>query len=540
MDVIFRKHWTSLLGVLFILAAFVTLFKYSLDQGWITEGMKIGFGLLSGTGLCVAGLALTNKGIKWLASVQILLGLGACILYATFAFAGIYFRLWSPMIVLIGMTAVTAGVSAYAYRFESRLLMNIALIGGLMSPLMMQPETDQVFTLFLYLLVINSAFFFLSIVRGWSELRIVAFIGTWLIYSVYYVNFDPPTDGLWSMPIRYALAVFIYYLVGFLLSSWKNNRCFDGWNLYLSLANGVLFGCWSIFILQGDLDYSFVLLFIGILYASSGSIIYRLTRKAETASISQLLGGALMLLLASTHLGSGMDSKPLINVFVWGGIAGLLTVVAQIKRIAAASVISVFIWFGVGCYWFAVTWSAPRGEWFGTFIPFLNWGAMSWMLLAWIGFYYSVKGIVSRRVKGSEEQLSNVFALLAHLIVGGLLTVQIQNVFLVYYDSAYDQLLQLSLSVSWGVYALLLFLWGAYRNQNLFRIAGSAVLLLVACKAMIIDLEGEQMLYKVFVLLLLGGISFLITWINGKWKAEPKPKSDPVEELLEVPVRTDA
>ncbi|WP_239613629.1 hypothetical protein [Cohnella mopanensis] len=51
-----RKHWTSLLGVMFILAAFITFFKYSIEQGWVTDCMKIGLGLLSGSGISVADL----------------------------------------------------------------------------------------------------------------------------------------------------------------------------------------------------------------------------------------------------------------------------------------------------------------------------------------------------------------------------------------------------------------------------------------------------------------------------------------------------
>jgi hypothetical protein len=188
------------------------------------------------------------------------------------------------MTVLIGMTAITAGASAYAYRFGSRLLMNIALVGGLISPLLMQPATDQVFTLFLYLLVLNSAFFFLSIAKGWSELRIGSFIGTWIVYAAYFVHFNPSTEGIWSMPLRYALAAFVFYLIGFLLSSWRSNRCFDGWNLYLNLTNGVLFGSWSIYILQGELHYANVLALLGVCYLVSGAIVFRLTKQLHTAS----------------------------------------------------------------------------------------------------------------------------------------------------------------------------------------------------------------------------------------------------------------
>jgi len=530
MDTLLRKHWTSLLGVLFILAAFITLFKYSIEQGWITDGMKIAAGLLSGAGLCIAGQALAGRGSKWAAGVQIMIGLGACLLYATFSFAGVYYRLWNPMTVLVGMIAVTAAASVYAYRFDSRLLMNIALAGGLVSPLLMQPETDQVFTLFLYLFVLNSAFFFLSIAKGWSELRIGAFIGTWVIYAAYYVHFDPPTDGLWSMPLRYATAAFVFYLAGFLIASWRNNRCFDGWNLYLTLANGVLFGTWSIFILHGELHYAYVLALIGLSYLVSGAVVLRLAKRLQTASASQLAGGGALLLLAFSHLGSGMDAKPLVNVFFWGGIAAALTVLGHRKKYGWASLIAIAVWIVVGVYWFLVTWDTPRGDWFGTFIPFLNWGALSWALLAFVGFYLSVTGISFRLTKETTAFLSNLIAVFSHLIVGGLLTVQIETAFLVYAEDAPGRLVQLSLSVSWGVYALLLTLWGTVARQQLFRIFGAAVLLLVAGKAFFLDLEGEEMLYKCGVLLVLGGISFLITWINGKQRESAgKSESAPAE-----------
>lgn len=529
MDRLIKKHWTSLLGALFVLSAVVTLFKYTVDQGWITDTMKIGFGLLCGAGFGVWGLETSRKR-KFRAASQIAIGLGACVLYATFSFAGVYYGLWSPMTVLIGMVAVTAGVSAYAYRFDSRLTMNIALAGGLLSPLLMQPETDQVFTLFAYMLVLNAAFFAISIFKRWSELRVHAFVGTWIVYAAYFVRFDPSVEGMWSMPIRYAVAAFAFYLIGLLVASWRSNRCFDGATMYMSLSNGIVFGCWAAYIWQDDVHYAFVLAGLGALYAATGAIVRILAGRVDAVSGTHVLVGALLLLIASAHIGNGMAAKPLVNVFLWGGISGALAVVAHAKRRLSVALASIAIWLGVGCYWFAVTWTAPRGEWFGTYIPFLNWGAMAWVLLAAIGFYYAAKGIVAKLMDDTTYIVSMSFAILAHAIVGGLLTVQIRNVFLVYYDGYSDQLLQLSLSVSWGVYALLLFLWGAYRRQSVFRWFGSAVLLLVAVKAIFMDLEGEEALYKVLVLLALGGISFLITWVNGKRGADPREEEKTVEE----------
>lgn len=520
-----RKHWTSLLGVMFILAAFITLFRYSLDQNWLTDPIKIGAGLLCGIGLSLAGVATSLKQGRQTIG-DIVIGLGASLLYATFSFAGIYFDLWSPLTVMLSMTAITVLLSGWAFRCNSRLVMNIALLGGLLSPMLMRPETDQVFTLFLYLLVMNAAFFILSISKGWSELRSASFIGTWLMYGVYFLHFGPSTDGLWTMPVRYATAAFVFYLIGFLFASWRNGRCFDGWNLYLSLTNGVLFGCWSLYLLDGDLPMGVLLAGIGLAYALTGAVVHRAAPTAVTFSFSHGLGGVLLLLIAAGQLGDGFESKPLVNVYVWGVVAIVLAAIGRLKNWKYAEIAAVSIWVIIGTYWYVVTWDTPRGEWFGVYIPFLNWGAVSWMLLAALGFYFSLYRSFSLADPYIDRLLTNIYALLAHLVVGGLLTVQIQSAFEEYGGVTSHTLLSLTLSCVWGVYALLLFLWGSYYKQTLFLAFGSLVLVGVAIKAIFLDLSGEQAIYKILTLLVLGLISFAISTIRNKWTVDVKRESE--------------
>ncbi|CAM4509836.1 hypothetical protein FHS16_003057 [Paenibacillus endophyticus] len=521
------KHWTSLLGALFVMTAFITLFKYSLDQGWITEAMKIGFGLLSGAGIGVIGLKLAVRRPSSLIG-EIMIGLSACILYATFAFAGIFYRLWEPMTVMLGMSAVTALISAYAYKYSSRLLINIAMAGALLSPLLMRPETDQVFALFLYMLVINVAFFFLSIVRGWHELRVVSFIGTWLMYIVYFIHYTPSTEGLWSMPIRYALAAFLFYTVGLMMSSWLNKLSFDGIDLYLNAANGILFTFWALLILNHEVSYGYILTFIGIVYLLGSYVIYIATEKITPAAASFFLVGLLLVLISVSSIGGGYDSKPLVTVLLWGFIAAAAAVIGRIKGWLMLSLASIMAWFIVGCYWYIVTWDTPRGEWFGMYVPFLNWGAIAWILLAALGFYFSRTLVIPHLPEKANRILGHVYALLAHLIVGGLLTRQIENIFTEYMPGSHAVYLALALSVSWGCYSLLLILWGAYYREVLFKWFGSFILVLVAIKAIFMDLSGQEALYKVGVLLTLGAISFVITWINGKWRvqSDEKPSED--------------
>lgn len=525
MPVWFQKHWTSLLGALFVICSIVYLFKFTIDQGWITSTMKTGAGLAAGAGAGVLGLKLLLG--RRLFIGEIVSGLGAAILYTTFAFAGVYDALWDPMTVFLSMLLLTVGITVLSYRFGLRILMILALLGAFAAPLVMRPENDQVFTLFLYLLVLNAAFFTLSIRKQWAEFRLLAFVGTWLTYIVYYVHFEPASDVLWSMPFRYAVAAFVFYVAGFLISSWRTNRRFDGLNLYLGFINAVLFGLWCTVLLDGIVRMPYPLAAMGVLYAGLAWLVY-LAAGPSTAAAVKASGGAFLLLLSLSQLGDGLEVKPLISVYVWGILAVLLMGAALRLKAEWLQAVSMAVWTGVTLYWFAVTWDAPRGEWFGVYLPFLNSAAVAWMLLAATGFWYSLRASFSAVKDEVQVFMSRFYSVVSHLIVGGLLMLQIENLFEEYRLSGFwDR--ELTLSVVWGIYALLLFLWGASSKQRVFRVFGSVVLGLVSVKVLFHDLSGEDTVYKVLVLLAMAAISFAISYINHRWREEP-PAGPPVEQ----------
>ncbi|MBH5316936.1 DUF2339 domain-containing protein [Paenibacillus sp. GSMTC-2017] len=532
MKNVLQKHWTSLLGAVFIVAAVITLFQYTIGMGWMTDLMKISLGLFSGATVSYIGIRFLQRKPNE-PTGEIIFGIGACILYTTFTFAGIYYSLWEPIVVTLGMIVITIGIAYYAHQCQSRLLMNIALAGGMLAPLMLQPESDQVFTLFLYLLVLNSAFVYLSIIKHWIELRIVSFIGTWLMFVVYYIHFDPFVRGLESISIRYAIAIFLFFTLSMLVTAWKRKQNIDGVDLYLNIPNGIIFGLWSLWILFDEVDFGYVLLFYGVVYMLSGFSIYKLGERVTVASMLFGVAGLVLSLLSIQSFGEGV----LFTVITWCVYAYILTAVGYVKKSVIATIAAVLIWFYVGVYWYAITWTSPRGEWFGTYIPFLNWGAFAWIMFAALGFYFS-KGLQMQGMSNkAKRNLSRTFALLSHFIVGGLMARQIQNVFTEYLQEVPDVYMDLTLSVVWALYAVILVLWGAYYNERTFRYFGSVVLILVAIKAIFMDLSGEDALFKVLILLILGAISFLITWINGKWKhTEPQSQLQPQPQQADLPV----
>jgi uncharacterized membrane protein len=517
MKDLFKKQWITFLGALFTFMSFSYLFKFAVDKGWISNELKIGIGILAGAGFIVGGIAMQQRG-KGIVS-QIVNGLGVALLYTTFSFAGIYFNLWSPMTVFLSMVAVTLCLSVYSFKYDFRILMNVAIIGALISPLVMKCQGDQVFTLFLYLLVLNTIFFFVSVVKKWTELRLIPFVGTWLMFTVYYFYFNPDS---WNPPALYAISAYIFFVVGFMISSWKENLKFDGLNLYLGILNAVVFALWTFAILGNIVPYSLILGGMGIIYLLVSAIIYMLTRRYSVPVFTKFFGGLLFLLIAGAEIGQGLEAKPIISVFMWALIAAVVLIIGQVKKIDYLKLISAVIWLVIGVYWYATTWSAPLGIWFDVFIPILNWSGMAWVLLAIMGFYFSIKVKFNRpwdkEISLNSDIISTFFSTCSHLIVGGLLTFQIDNLWK-YYDLKFIDL-DLTLSISWAVYALLIFLWGAYSKQSFFRWFGSAVLIVVTVKTIFIDLSGKETVFKILVLFILGILSFAISFINNKWKGK--------------------
>jgi uncharacterized membrane protein len=515
-----KKQWTSLLGAFFIFLAVGYFFDYADEQGWISDSFKIGIGIFLGVSLFAIGYMVMKK--QQVILGEILSGLGAAIVYTTFSFAGITYAIWSPMTVFLAMLVATSGLAVYAYVFQYRLLMNLGLIGAVISPLVSLPSGDQVFTLFLYMLVVNAVFFYVSVIKEWKELRFKMFFGTWMLYVVYYLHFDPIS---WEKPLFYASSAYLFYVIGFLLVSWKERSSFQGLNFYFNIVNAIFFISW-IASMASDftLDHLLVLVLsgMGLLYLASSFFIHKVNKNHKTSLIPMfvyLFSGLFLVLTSLSEFREDWEYKPILNVFLWCFVAVLLLFFGKVKQNDFLKGAAVLVWFVVVWFWNFVTHETPMGEFFGVFIPFLNFSGLTWILLAYLGFYMSLRLSVDSPFI-HKEVLSTTLSIVSHLIVGGLLYYQIAAL---WYPHYYAESLAsfnegLAISISWGVYAILLFLWGAYTGQLFFRIFGGIVLGFVAIKTILFDLAGSETVHKMIVLFLLGVICFTITWINHKWK----------------------
>jgi len=532
MNDFIKKNWINLLGGLFLFVAFLYLFELAIDEGWLPPVARVAIGLLTGISAMYYGYAQFKKQVTL--SAELIAGLGNAIVYATFAYASFTESInWSTNTMLISMLSFTSLVMFISYKYDMRKLSFISILGGLITPIILKAPEQQVEVLFAYVFILNVVSLYLSAFKKWKELSIMSFLVTALIYLTYYFYFDPSE---WQEPTFYASSFFLVYFIGLLLPGFLDKENFNGLNLYLGLINAINFIFWSLFIFGSfSVPYAFPTLFVGVLFLLAAFAIFKRAGQLLLPSMAYFVVSLVLIAIAGSDLAEIFEAggvNYLISTFIWTSLVALIYFSSSYLKSTFAEGISMIAWALILVYWYGVAWDVDWIPMFGLeFIPFFNAGALVWMFLASLGFVFS-RNIMKRKnpenkkeITRNNKMLSLAFAIISHLVIGGLLTIQIQNLW-----EAYDlQFMDVSifLSISWMLYALGLFLWGSYSNQKPFGIFGSVVVLMTAMKVFIFDLKESSTFYMVLFLFVLGIITLLIARIDRYWKQKYN-QSNPV------------
>ncbi|WP_068473362.1 DUF2339 domain-containing protein [Saccharicrinis aurantiacus] len=509
MNELIKKHWITALGILFLFSSFAYFLKMAFDNGWFPPEIRILAGFAMGTTLLFFGYHFYHKKNLYLS--QILSGTGMSAIYATFSYVafadGIH---WPYNITFISILALTVSTTYVSYYYNLRGLMFISMMGGLLSPIFMKAQANNDLLLFAYVFILNVGALYMSISKKWPELRAMSFVLTVAIYTSYYICFDP---DFWMRPFFYAATLFVSYMVGSIYASYREKDCFSGWNLYLSLINAMLFIFWSIYILDSfSISFTVPLMVVGFTFLLVAAVIFYLTEKRIFPSA--LYVGFCLILFAM----SASNIKPfgfqgleyVIATLLWLLITVATYTVAIYTKTKSLVKVSYGAWFLLIAYWVSNAWDVQWIELFGIkYLPFLNAGALTWMLLAAFGFY------ISKKEQAKDKSLSVILAIISNVIVGGLFAVQINNLWLAYDIASLSK--SIVLSCTYIVYALFIFLWGSYIKEIAYRIMGSIVIIATSVKVFFWDLSGEANISKMLFLMLIGVLTLGIAYINNQW-----------------------
>ena len=528
-----KRNWLLIPGTLFVFLGFLYFLKLAVDAGWFPPEVRIASGLVISASLGTLAMLMLQKGRA--RTAEILAGSSAGAAYAVIVYAGLLeSQVWRPEVSILAVLAVSSVVYSLSLRFAYRTLAFVATIGALLTPVVLRSPAESLWLLFAYCLVINLMALGLSLVRGWLELRVVAFFGSLVLYAAYYWQVRP---NEWLEPYFYVSSFFLVYAGATLLSSLRSNDSETAIaDLYIGLINAIHFVFWSVFIMRrADIGYALPLLVVGLLFALNG-IVLRKQSSAHKATGPTYFGLALLLIAVTGPELGRFFSTPgvghVTSVSLWSAMIACAFVYGEKRDLKIASYLAVAAWMLVTLFWYSVAWDVQWVRWFGlTYIPFLNPGALVWIGLAAIGFNFSLSlpNFSERRAGAEQRRLKSIalfVALAAHAVVGGLFTVQIQNVWTAYEIKGH--FLPLTLSVSWTLYAMSLYLWGIYSRTQLFRYVGAAVVIVVSLKVLFFDLQGSATAARAAYLIAIGALMLLTAYLNQRW---PQTTAEPQRNL---------
>jgi uncharacterized membrane protein len=171
-----RERWVELgegllgrAGVALIVLGMVFLFRFAVDQGWITPVLRIAAGLFLGTGLLVAGMFRFAGRRRYR---QILMGGGVIILFVTGLAASELYALVSGPASLAFQGLVAALALAIALREDAVSMATIGAVGALLPPAFLLADAVSGVTLWAYLFIVIAWAATLYALRGWNTLLV--------------------------------------------------------------------------------------------------------------------------------------------------------------------------------------------------------------------------------------------------------------------------------------------------------------------------------------------------------------------------------
>ena len=179
------EWWLNKIGVGLLLFGVAFLFLLSVERGWITPALRVGFGFAVGGTLLALGLRVYEDRR---ASAQVLLGGGIGALYITGFAAFQLYGLAPYSLAFAFMVAVTLLACSLSLRQDAASLTIIGTLGGLGTPFLLYDGSGSLGGLVLYTCLILAGMAAVHLYKGWVSLLIVSSAGGWLVFLVGYLD----------------------------------------------------------------------------------------------------------------------------------------------------------------------------------------------------------------------------------------------------------------------------------------------------------------------------------------------------------------
>lgn len=173
--------WLSRVGAMLLVLGVGFFLKHAFEQEWIGAKGRVLAGLVAGAAMMAGGVRLAGSSTYRLPA-QSLVAVGIGVIYLSLYAAHAFYALVGAPVAFVAMAVATAVGFGTALRLDSRALAILATLGGLLTPVILDTDTDAAAALFTYLAILDLGVLLLASRRGWPGLALLAFVGTQVLY----------------------------------------------------------------------------------------------------------------------------------------------------------------------------------------------------------------------------------------------------------------------------------------------------------------------------------------------------------------------
>ncbi|MCP4684577.1 MAG: DUF2339 domain-containing protein, partial [bacterium] len=185
------EYWLNKVGIGLMLFAVVFLFKYSIDQGWLTPPVRVAFGLALGIALIVIGLRVFDKKRHF---SLVMLGGGIATFYITGFAAFQILELVSHPTALAFMVGVTILSFFLSLKQDDAILSILGVLGGLGTPFLLYTGEGNLPGLVTYTCLILAGTIGIYFFKGWRVVLWLSVAGGWIVFLIG-LDFGLPTGS---------------------------------------------------------------------------------------------------------------------------------------------------------------------------------------------------------------------------------------------------------------------------------------------------------------------------------------------------------
>jgi len=223
------------IGIAILVLAIGYFVKFAIDNNWIGPVGRVGIGVLCGAILIGIAHRMRNS---YHAFSSVLVGGGLAILYFTITLAYHQFHLFNQLTSFIILIIITCFAVVLSILYDKQELAVIALIGGLVSPLMVSNDHANYHGLFIYLIILNTGLLVIAYYKSWRILNASAFGLTVIMFSA--VLFQMPDKDA-GIAFLYASILYLLFFAINVAHNVKENKAFIGSDFTILLTSTALY-----------------------------------------------------------------------------------------------------------------------------------------------------------------------------------------------------------------------------------------------------------------------------------------------------------